>query len=101
MTLTLPVVKDYSALKERLLAAVNAVSSRYREEFSRQTEEIQRSTAVVAVSDGSPQVQMHLADGHMQALIRYPVNLAHAAEIDEQVSEAVLGVLGAGEAAHA
>jgi small-conductance mechanosensitive channel len=97
MTLTLPVVKDYSALKERLLTAVNAVTSRYREEFSRQTQEIQRSTAVVAVSDGSPQVQMHLADGHMQALIRYPVNLAHAAEIDEQVSEAVLGVLGAGE----
>jgi small-conductance mechanosensitive channel len=101
MSLTLPVVKDYAALKERLLAAVTAVSSQYREEISRQTQEIQRSTAVVAVSDGSPQVQMHLADGHMQALIRYPVHLAHAAEIDERVSEAVLGVLGDGGSQHA
>jgi hypothetical protein len=38
---------------------------------------------------------MHLADGRMQALIRYPVHLEHAAEIDERVSEAVLGVIGA------
>jgi hypothetical protein len=30
----------------------------------------------------------------MQALIRYPVHLEHAAEIDERVSEAVLRVIG-------
>src|SRR5882724_2285752 len=94
MTLTLPVVKDYAALKERLLAAVSAVSSRYREEITRQTNEIQRSTAGAAVGDASPHVQMHLADGRMQALIRYPVHFEHAAEIDERVSEAVLQVVG-------
>ncbi len=94
MTLTLPVVKDYAALKERLLAAVSAVSSQYREEITRQTNEIQRSTAAAAVGDASAQVQMHLVDGRMQALIRYPVHLEHAAEIDERVSEAVLQVLG-------
>jgi small-conductance mechanosensitive channel len=96
MTLTLPVVKDYAALKDRLLAAVGSVSSEYREEITRQTKEIQRSTAVAAVGDTSPHVQMHLADGRMQALIRYPVHLEHAAEIDERVSEAVLQVVGTG-----
>jgi small-conductance mechanosensitive channel len=96
MTLTLPVVKDYAALKDRLLAAVGSVSSQYREEITRQTKEIQRSTAVAAVGDTSPHVQMHLADGRMQALIRYPVHLEHAAEIDERVSEAVLQVVGTG-----
>jgi small-conductance mechanosensitive channel len=96
MTLTLPVVKDYAALKDRLLAAVGGVSSQYRDEIARQTKEIQRSTAVAAVGDASPHVQMHLADGRMQALIRYPVHLEHAAEIDERVSEAVLQVVGTG-----
>jgi hypothetical protein len=48
------------------------------------------------VGDASPHVQMHLADGRMQALIRYPVHLEHAAEIDERVSEAVLQVVGTG-----
>jgi hypothetical protein len=94
MTLTLPVVKDYAALKERLLAAVGGVCGQYREEIARQTKEIQRSTAAVAVANASPLVQMHLADGRMQALIRYPVHLEHAAEIDERVSEAVLLVIG-------
>jgi hypothetical protein len=94
MTLTLPVVKDYAALKDRLLAAVGSVSSRYRDEIVRQTREIQRSTAATAVEDATPHVQMHLADGRMQALIRYPVHLEHAAEIDERVSEAVLQVIG-------
>ena len=94
MTLTLPVVKGYAALKERLLAAVSAVSSQYREEITRQTNEIQRSTAAAAVGDTSAHVQMHLVDGRMQALIRYPVHLEHAAEIDERVSEAVLQVVG-------
>jgi hypothetical protein len=94
MTLTLPVVQNYAALKERLLAALGRVSSQYREEIARQTQEIQRSTAA-AVGDASPHIQMHLADGRMQALIRYPVNLEHAAEIDERVSEAVLQVVEA------
>src|SRR6266481_4254773 len=53
MTLTLPVVKDYAALKERLLAAVSAVSSRYREEITRQTNEIERTTASSSVSDAA------------------------------------------------
>jgi len=38
-------------------------------------------------------VHLNLADGRMQALIRYPVHLAQAADIDERVSEAVLKVI--------
>jgi hypothetical protein len=36
---------------------------------------------------------MRIVDGHMQALIGYPVHSQHAADIDEQVSQAVLAVL--------
>ena len=93
-TLTLPTVKDYAALKDKLLAAISAVLSNYTEEIARQTKEIERTTASSSVSDAAPQVQMHLADGKMQALIRYPVHLQHAAEIDERVAQAVLKVIG-------
>jgi small-conductance mechanosensitive channel len=92
-TVTLPAVDDYAALKDKLLAAVSAVTSEYREEIVRQTKEIERTTATISVNDGAPQVQMHLANGHMEALIRYPVHLKHAAEIDERVSTAVLQVI--------
>jgi len=92
-TLTLPAVADYAALKVKLLAAVNAVVSEYGEEIARQTREIGRTTASLSVSEATPQVQMHLADGRMQALIRYPVNLKHANEIEERVSAALLQVI--------
>jgi hypothetical protein len=92
-TLSLPVVKDYAALKDKLLAAISNVTSGYRDEIVRQTREIERTTATSSVNDATPQVQMHLAAGHMEALIRYPVHLKHAAEIDERVSTAVLRVV--------
>jgi small-conductance mechanosensitive channel len=95
ITLSLPAVDDYAALKEALLAAVRKVTSEYHEEIARQTKEIERTTATLSVSEADSQVQMHLADGHMQALIRYPVHFEHAAEIDERVSAAVLKVIAA------
>ena len=92
-TLTLPAVSDYAALKDKLLAAISAIVSEYSTEFARQTKEIKRATASSSVNDTAPQVQMHLSSGHMEALIRYPVHLEHAAEIDERVAEAVLKVI--------
>jgi hypothetical protein len=92
-TLTLPTVSDYAALKTKLLAAVNEVVGEYREELVRQAKEIERSTETSFTDDSVPQVQMHLSEGHMQALIRYPVHLKHAAEIDERVSESILKVI--------
>jgi small-conductance mechanosensitive channel len=92
-TLTLPAVSDYAALKDRLLTAINAVLSHYSEEIMRQTKEIARTTASKSVDDAAPQVHMHLANGRMEALIRYPIHLQHAAEIDERVAQAVLKVI--------
>jgi small-conductance mechanosensitive channel len=95
-TVVLPDVSDYSALKTRLLAAITRVVEAYRDEFVRQANAIKESTDSISVNDTQPQVQMHLANGRMEALIRYPISLTHATEIDEQVSEAVLKVLAAG-----
>jgi small-conductance mechanosensitive channel len=93
ITLTLPAVRDYAALKDRLLAAISAVVGEYSQEIVRQAKEIERTTASSSVTDTAPQVQMHLTEGHMEALIRYPVHLDHAAEIDERVAQAVLKVI--------
>ncbi len=91
-TLKLPAVTDYAALKSKLLDAITQVVGEYREEIVRQTKEIERTTETSSNDNSAAQVQMRLADGHMEALIRYPVHLKHAAEIDERVSEAILKV---------
>jgi hypothetical protein len=92
-TLTLPTVGDYGALKDKLLAAVSAVVSEYSDEILRQTKEAKRTSASSSLTDAAPQVQMHLSSGHMEALIRYPIHLERAAEIDERVAKAVLKVI--------
>jgi small-conductance mechanosensitive channel len=92
-TVTLPAVSDYAALKDKLVAAITAVLSHYSEEIVRQTREIARTTASASVNDVTPQVHMHLSNGQMEALIRYPVHLQHAAEIDERVAQEVLKVI--------
>ena len=94
-TVVLPAVSDYVALKTQLLTAISRVVEEYRDEFVRQANAIKESTASIAVNDTLPQVQMRLASGRMEALIRYPVSLKHASEIDERVSEAALKVLAA------
>jgi Mechanosensitive ion channel len=95
-TLTLPAVKDYGALKEKLQAAIAVVLNEYQQEFSRQSREIERTTSIPAAQEASTFVQMHLVDGRMVAVVRYPVHFENAAKIDEQVGEAVLKVI-AGE----
>lgn len=93
-TLNLPAAQDYGALKEKLQSAVTSVLAKHQVEFSRQSREIERSTATVTIHEATASVQMHLLDGKMVAVIRYPVHLNDAAEIDEHVGEAVLKVIG-------
>jgi small-conductance mechanosensitive channel len=93
ITLPLPAVSDYAALKQRLLEAVRDVTKEYRGEIERQSKEMRDMSLSGDGADAEAQVQMHIVDGHMQALIGYPVHAQHAADIDERVSQAVLAVL--------
>jgi hypothetical protein len=74
--LPLPSVRDYAALKAQLLQAIGAAVG-------------------PSGSENAPQVQMRLVNGHMEALLRYPVKYREAADIDERVAQAVLGTLTA------
>jgi hypothetical protein len=93
ITLPLPAVGDYAALKQRLLEAVRDVTKEYRGEIERQSKEMRDMSLSGGGADAEAQVQMHIVDGHMQALIGYPVHAQHAADIDERVSQAVLAIL--------
>ncbi len=95
ITVPLPAVGDYAALKLRLLEAVRTVTEEYRGEIERQRGEIREMSLSGGGGDTEVHVQMHIVDGHMQAQIGYPVHSQHAADIDERVSEAVLTVLSA------
>jgi small-conductance mechanosensitive channel len=93
ITLTLPPKADPSAMKENLLAAANQVLSEYSEDMARQTREIQKTTSLHAGGEAQAQVQLRFSASGVEALVRYPVQLQRAAEIDERISRELLKVI--------
>ncbi|MEO8754369.1 MAG: mechanosensitive ion channel domain-containing protein [Casimicrobiaceae bacterium] len=90
ITLALPSKADPTAMKEKLLAAANQVLSEYSEDMARQTREIQKTTLLHTGGTAQAQVQLRFSASGVEALLRYPVQLQHAAEIDERISRELL-----------
>jgi small-conductance mechanosensitive channel len=97
-TLSLPAGADYAAIKGKLIEAVTDVIKDYRDDILRQTQEIHRTASSSVAGDAQPQVQLRFSAEGVEALVRYPVQLEHAAEIDERVSQALLNVISAQDA---
>jgi len=90
ITLSLPTGADYAVLKDRLVQAVTNVLVDYREDIVRQTHEMQRAGSGQLSGDPQPQVQLRFTAASVDAIVRYPVRLTQAAEIDERVSRELL-----------
>lgn len=99
ITVRLPTGADAAALKAKLIEAVSGVLKDYRDDILRQTQEIQRTAQVHGNTDAQPQVQLRFSAEGVDAIVRYPVELLHAAEIDERVSREVLHVISSEPAA--
>ena len=93
VTFSLPAGSDYAALKDKMVEAVTRVIADYREDIVRQTREIQRAASSSESGDPLPSVQLRFSASSVDAIVRYPVQLAQAAEIDERVSRELLNVL--------
>jgi len=98
ITLTLPAGADHAALKERMLTVVGEVVKEFHEEIVRQTKQIEKTTASTAVGSPLPQVQLRFSPAGVDALVRYPVQLQHEAEIDERVSKELMKVIASSAA---
>ena len=100
MTLSLPPGCDYAAVKAQLVARLTAILAEQRAEIVRQTREIQRTAALPARGEPSPQVQLQFSAAGVEAKVRYPVHLDDATEIDERVSRELLSVLTSAPSGH-
>jgi small-conductance mechanosensitive channel len=99
ITVSLPTGADYASLKDKLVEATKSVIEDYREDIVRQTQEIQKAASSQMAGDPQPQVQLRFSVAGVDATVRYPVHLAHAAEIDERVSRELLYVISAHDVA--
>ena len=90
VTLTVPRAADFASVKEKLLGAVTGVLADYRTELERQYREMKRTVLSVPADGLQPKIQLRIMSSSIEAVIRFPVDLRHDAEIDERVSHALL-----------
>jgi small-conductance mechanosensitive channel len=93
LKLAIPADADYTATKERLLAAAHRVLENYRDDLDRQTRELQKASAWSAAEKIEAQVQLRFSSDSIDATVRYPVPLQRAAEIEERMSRALLDAI--------
>jgi small-conductance mechanosensitive channel len=92
-TLHLPSGSDFAAMKDEMLSALRNVVKDYNDDIARQTKQIEKTTASASVGSAVPQVQLHFSASGVEAVVRYPVQLQHEAEIDERVSQALTRIV--------
>ena len=80
---------NHKAAQEKLVAAVNEVYSQYRPEIERQHQGIERRMDI-QISAPHPEARLQFADAGLELLVRYPVEIRRAPDIDEKVTRKVL-----------
>jgi len=100
LSLTLPMDADYAALKEQLLGAASRVLDHYGDELERQARELNK-TSWGTTEKAQAQVQLRFSSDSIEAIVRYPVPLQRAAEVEERMSRALLDAVRDGTTARA
>jgi small-conductance mechanosensitive channel len=93
VSLTLAPDSDFKVVRDRLLRAVEGVLADYGEELERQNRAMQRNLLAVPQGALKPSTHLILTPSALEALIRFPVDLRHAGEIDERVTRELLRAL--------
>jgi small-conductance mechanosensitive channel len=83
---------NHKMAQEELLAAVNAVYSRYRQSIERQHANIERHVDI-QVEMPRPEARLQFAEGGLELLVRYPVEIRNAPDIDEEMTRKVLELI--------
>lgn len=94
ITLTLGPETDYRAAEKRLLEAVNHVYDEYREKMELQRRSMERALNTAGIREFAPESHLHITSSGLEVVIRYPVELSTAADIDDHVTRALIENIG-------
>jgi small-conductance mechanosensitive channel len=83
---------NHQAAQQKLVAAVNSVYSRYRENIDRQHAAIERHVDI-QVERPQPEARLQFADTGLELLVRYPVEIRRAPDTDEEMTRKVLELI--------
>lgn len=87
---------NHKAAEDKLVAAVNSVYETYKVEIERQHAGIERRVDIF-VQVPRPEARLQFADAGLELLVRYPVELRRAPDIDERMTKTVLELISTDE----
>jgi small-conductance mechanosensitive channel len=83
---------NHKTAQEKLTATVNEVYSTYREEIERQHATIERRVDI-QIAAPRPEARLQFVDAGLELLVRYPVEIRKAPDIDEEMTRKVLQLI--------
>lgn len=94
VSLTLAPGSDYRQVEERMLQAVNKVFSDYHDRIESQRRSMERAISGLSVDTMHPECRLHLTQNGTQIIVRYPVEMESAIEIDDRITREILDATG-------
>lgn len=92
VSLTLAPDSEYLVAEQRIVKAIDSVYAKYRDHMEQQ-HRIMESTLNVPVPVPRPHSRLQLTQNGLEVVVRYPVEMQSAAEIDDQVTRELLHAL--------
>lgn len=89
VVVTIAPAGNHRVAQDKLVATVNDVYSTYRQEIERQHAGIERRVDIL-IETPRPGARLQFADGGLELLVRYPVEIRRAPDIDEEMTRRVL-----------
>lgn len=90
IALTLQADADYRTVEKRLLSVVEAVFEDYREDIERQRQQLERTLSYSPPNALHPKSRLRITPTGLEVVIRFPVTLHNATEIDDRVTRELL-----------
>ena len=83
---------NHKAAEDKLIAGVNSVYSKYKDEIQRQHAEIERRVDI-QIEAPHPDARLQFSDAGLELRVRYPVEIRKAPDIDEEMTKKVLELI--------
>jgi small-conductance mechanosensitive channel len=92
ITLTLDAKGNYRQVEHKVMEAVNKVFAVYRDRMEAQRQSVERSLNST-LGSFTPESRLHLTPTSLEVVVRYPVELGNAGEIDDRMTRAILDAI--------
>jgi small-conductance mechanosensitive channel len=93
LKLALSAETDYHEAKERITEAIDRAFGSYREILAAQSRLMERNLTTITAAELQPKVRVHYTASGIEAVVRYPVEIGRAAEMDENIMRDLISAL--------